>query len=325
MILILLVGLTLSVVTLPTHPTHAGEVNAKLFSGKPVLVVVNGYSTSYHWPAMLQRKLDRYHEGKRVVEVVSTLQGGTPIAKWMDADTGAPKGPWTNKLVPALKAKGDRQAVVLCQQSLQWALGADRTKGIDSQEDAAAIARGAEVIGRYVDRIKDDGADEVVIAMHIYKHPMEPQIGNERLALAAYLASQPAQVWAGPDVWAPTKAGYPELFAGDKVHPNSVGAELMAHLWFEALLKREGLRVPAWSKEEYKAAQKAGPVNLPRGAGGRAGGGNRPQNAAPNNRGGATRVAPAVLRRYDKDGDGKLNAAEQAAFEEAKKARAGNR
>jgi hypothetical protein len=41
--------------------------------------------------------------------------------------------------------------------------------------------------------------------------------------------------------------------------------------------------------------------------------------------GAATGVAPAVLRRYDKDGDGRLNEAGQKAFDEARRARAGNR
>ena len=65
-----------------------------LFDGKPRTLVVNGYSTSFQWPGMLQRKLDRYFDGRRVIEVKSATQGGTPIARWIDIETGQPREPW---------------------------------------------------------------------------------------------------------------------------------------------------------------------------------------------------------------------------------------
>ena len=48
-----------------------------IFSGKACVLVVNGYSTSFHWPAILQRKIDRYLDHGDVVEVVRATKGGT--------------------------------------------------------------------------------------------------------------------------------------------------------------------------------------------------------------------------------------------------------
>ena len=88
--------------------------------------------------------------------------------------------------------------------------------------------------------------------MHIYKHPMEPQIGNERLALAELMRRKVPGLVAGPDVWTPTKERYPQAFAADKVHPNNLGAEIMAQKWFETLLKHDGLEVPQWSVNQIR-------------------------------------------------------------------------
>ncbi|MCH7632360.1 MAG: hypothetical protein IIB59_04020 [Planctomycetes bacterium] len=98
--------------------------------------------------------------------------------------------------------------------------------------------------------LKLDGADLVILAMHIYKQPMEPAIGNERFALAEYMKSRPRHVHAGPDVWTPTSKVWPQAFRADKVHPNEMGAEIMAHHWFETLLKHDGREVPSWSRQE---------------------------------------------------------------------------
>jgi len=83
---------------------------------------------------------------------------------------------------------------------------------------------------------------------------MEPEIGNERLALAELAKRGLANFSPGPDVWEPTKAVYPQGFARDGVHPNEMGAEVMAQHWFEALLKHDGLEVPDWSRQEMEQA-----------------------------------------------------------------------
>jgi hypothetical protein len=240
------------------HAAGPDDGKLKIFSGKPRLIVVNGYSTSFHWPRILQRKLDRHFNGRRVIEVKTATKGGTPIAKWIDVKTGRPLPPWEQVVRPALKAKGDRPAVVLAQQSLQWAFG-ERTEGIENADDKARIKQGADAMQKYVELMIADGADLVLLAAHIYKRPMEPQIGNERLALAELVARKIPKVHAGPDVWEPTRKQYPKAFARDGVHPNSIGAEIMAQLWFETLLVHDGLEVPEWSRNEMQEAIRSEP------------------------------------------------------------------
>jgi hypothetical protein len=257
----------------------------------PKVFVVNGYSTSFQWPRILQRKLDRYF-GRRVIEVNSATKGGTPIAKWMDAQTGAPLRPWTDVLRPALKAADKRSRIVLAQQSLQWAFG-KRGEGIRTSDDRERIEQGADVIQRYAELALRDGAQQIFMAMHIYKHPMEPEIGNERLALAELLKRRITGVHAGPDLWEPTKKLYPKAFAQDLVHPNTLGAEVMAQGWFEALLEHDGLEVPEWSREEMQQAIESEPKPPAPRRGSAPTGNRRPS-------------VEEFFRRNDRNGDGEL-------------------
>jgi len=215
----------------------------KIFDGKPKLIVVNGYSTSFLWPDFLQRKLDRYFDGRRVLTVVKAVKGGTPVAKWIDVKTGQPRRPWLKVLGPALKQAGDRPVIVLAQQSLQWVFGG-RAEGIAGPNDAERIRQGADALEKYVRRLISDGADVVFVTTHIYKRPMEPQIGNERYALEELLRRGIEGVCRGPDLWTATKKVYPQAFAEDGLHPNSTGAQIMAQGWFETLLRYDGLVMP---------------------------------------------------------------------------------
>ena len=174
---------------------------------------------------------------------------------------GGARDPWKQILRPAVQAKGDRPAVVLCQQSLQWVFGEQR-EGIRSAEDAERVKQAADALEKYVRLLLADGADLVFVAMHIYKKPMEPEIGNERLALAELMSRKIPNVFAGPDVWEPTRQQYPKAFAGDRLHPNSIGAEIMAQMWFETLLKHDGSEVPEWSRQEMAQAVENEPVEL---------------------------------------------------------------
>jgi hypothetical protein len=231
---------------------RSGPDELRIVDGKPKLIVVNGYSTSFDWPDALRRKLKRYANGSSPIEVVEVTQGSTPIARWMDVETGEPLEPW-HRVRAALERRGKRPAIVLAQQSLQWTFG-HRSEGIRSEQDAGRIRQGADALQKYAELLRKDGAETVLIAMHIYKHPMEPEIGNERFALAELSKRAIPGVYAGPDVWTPTRKHYPRAFADDEVHPNAVGAEIMAQAWFEALLLRDGLQVPEWSKHELAGA-----------------------------------------------------------------------
>jgi len=225
----------------------SAEAKMKIFDGQAKTLIVNGYSTSFKWPAVLQTKLDRYAWGKSPIRVVPATKGGTPIAKWLDVKTGEPLKSYLQIVRPKLRADSG-PVIVLAQQSLQWAFG-ERTAGIRSADDKERIAAGADVLEKYVKLLKKDGAELVFVAMHIYKHPMEPQIGNERLALAELMKRKIPGAAAGPDVWQPTKELYPKAFAADMVHPNALGTELMAQKWFETLLKYDGLEFPKPSRD----------------------------------------------------------------------------
>ncbi|MCK4300047.1 MAG: SGNH/GDSL hydrolase family protein, partial [Planctomycetes bacterium] len=259
--LVVCMAVMLVAVTVHSAESDVDSEPSKVFSGEPKLIVVTGYSTSFHWWAFLQRKIDRYTEGERTVEVRPATRGGTPIARWMDVATGQPRQPWTRILRPALQAKGDRPAIVLAQQSLQWVFGEQR-EGIRNEQDSERIKQGADALEKYVRLLLEDGADVVFVGMHIYKKPMEPGIGNERLALAELMTRKVPNVFAGPDVWEPTRQRYPKAFAGDRLHPNSIGAEIMAQMWFETLLKHDGLEVPEWSRQEMAEAVEKDPVEL---------------------------------------------------------------
>jgi len=234
-------------------PALLAEKRVEIFDGRRKVIVVNGYSTSFHWPAILQRKLDRYCGGKRVVQVRRATRGGTPIAKWIDVNTGKPREPWSIVRKALQRPDKATPVIVLAQQSLQWVYG-ERTEGIRNKEDRERIHRGADALEKYARLLERDGADLVFIAMHIYKHSMEPEIGNERYALDELLKRKIPGVRRGPDVWTPTRRLYPKAFARDLKHPSVIGAEVMAQHWFETLLKYDGLQVPAWTKEEMKMA-----------------------------------------------------------------------
>ena len=82
-------------------------------------------------------------------------------------------------------------------------------------------------------------------------------------------------------------------------------SEIMAQKWFETLLQFDGLEVPRWSKEEMETAIKSEPQQR--------------QSS------GARQPKAIVLKKYDKDGDGKLNVEEREVFEKALKERQKNR
>ncbi|MBW8638024.1 hypothetical protein K1W69_12580 [Hoeflea sp. WL0058] len=247
---LLLLALTASIVM----SAAANAETPRVFSGKSTLLVVSGYSTSSVWPHILQRKLDRYHDGERIIEVRSAVIASTPIAKLMDVRTGRPKESW-RRIEEAIASGGDRPVVVLAQQSLQWSFGPRRRTGIRNSDDKERIRVGSSVLRKYHELLLRTGADQVVLATHVYKKAMEPEIYNERYALDELARENPQAFTAGPDVWTVTRNNYPLAYERDRVHLSSFGAEAVAQEWFEFLLQREGASIPDWSREQVAAAQ----------------------------------------------------------------------
>jgi hypothetical protein len=203
-------------------------------------LVVVGYSTSFLWPSMLQYMLDQ-HAGKvDVYHVLNAAVGGSPVVDWLEGQDRY------NRTYAKLRTRflandaekldgRPRPTIALCQQSLQGAFG-DRRAGIRSADDGDRIRIGADTFSKLANQLHEDGIQAVYIAAHIYKAPMEPEIGNERLALEALLDRQVPYVRRGPELWEPTKAAYPEGFSkADKVHPSIAGARIMAEGWYRAL------------------------------------------------------------------------------------------
>ncbi len=235
------------------------EQSLKILDDNPKLILVNGYSTSFKWPDLLQRKLIRYYEGRECpLKVERITKGGTPISRWIDVETGEPRSPWEKIVRPGMAKAEGRPVIVLCQQSLQFIWGRGQ-EGIRSAEDGERIQQGTDAMDKYVRLLQKDGADLVILAVHIYKEGFEPAIENEKYALDALMKRKIPNLVRGPDVWTPSKKVHPMAFARDRKHPNSVGSEIMAQLWFEALLEHDDLEIPEWSRHEMQEAIEKGP------------------------------------------------------------------
>lgn len=214
-----------------------------VLDGSPKSFVVVGYSTSYAWPEMLQAMLDEHSGGERVYHVLNAVIGGSPVGRWIapsesedyQATYGAMQADFFG---PQARLRGDapEPSVAIIQQSLQRTPTPETRLGpVTSADDAAGIEIGADSLEQLVAQLHDDGIERAYIGMHIYKQGYEPEVGNERLALAALLERGRADVFAGPDVWSLTIREHPEAFTEDGLHPNERGSKIMAEAWYRAL------------------------------------------------------------------------------------------
>ncbi len=236
------------------QPVQAQSSPPELFSGERRVFVANGYSTTRNWPSILQRKLNRYFNGQQVIEVINTYESGTPIAKFIDLDAMERDSKWKKTLQPALESEPNFPVILLAQQSLQWVFSENRLEGITGPNDTRRIEQGADAIAFYNQLAQEDGADLVFMATHIYKKVQEPQIENEKYALAEALNRNLPNFHAGPDVWTPTRDNFSVAFARDEIHPGPIGDEIIAHFWLTRLLEFDGKTPPAWSRREMEDA-----------------------------------------------------------------------
>jgi hypothetical protein len=210
-------------------------------------LVIVGYSTSYAWPAMLQEMLDQHSAGERVYHLLNAVIGGSPVGRWIapaeSDDYQATYGAMRRDFFGADSAlRGDvpEPTVAIVQQSLQRTPTPDTRLGpVTSAVDDEGIEIGADALGQLVTQLRADGIERIYIGMHIYKQGYEPEVGNERFALARLLDRGHTFVFAGPDVWSSTIAEHPEAFTEDGLHPNERGAKIMAEGWYRALAGSE--------------------------------------------------------------------------------------
>lgn len=232
----------------------AQNTTPELFTGERRVFVANGYSTTRNWPNVLQRKVNKYYNGEQVIEVINTYESGTPIAKWIDVNTGERLSKWKKNLQPALESETEFPVILLAQQSLQWVFGDDRTEGVSGPNDTARINQGADAIALFNRLAQENGADLVFMATHIYKKVQEPQIENEKYALDVAVKRTLQNFHAGPDVWTPTFEHFSVAYARDEIHPGPIGDEIIAQYWFARLMEFDGKTVPAWSIAEMETA-----------------------------------------------------------------------
>lgn len=213
---------------------------ADMLDGEEKSFVIVGYSTSFAWPEMLQEMLDQHSGGKRMYHILNATAGGAPVEHWI-AEPGDRNHERTitamrdDFLVDDARLRGTapKPAIAICQQSLQFTL--DLRGPVKETSDMVGAELGADVLEKMSLRLRDMGLEQVVIAMHIYKKPVEPEVGNERIALARLLKRGHDFISAGPDLWAVTRECYPECFEEDGLHPNELGAKLMAEHWYRTI------------------------------------------------------------------------------------------
>jgi len=217
--------------------TGAGE---SLLDGAEKSFVIVGDSTSYAWPQMLQEMLDEHSGGERRHHVLNAVVGGSPVSRWIaepesddyDDTFGAMLRDFFG---PDARLRGDapEPSVALCQQSLQF-IGTRRGP-IPSADNAKGIRIGADALEKLAVRLREQGIERVYVATHIYKEPVEPEVGNERLALSALLDRGHDFVFEGPDLWTPTRDAHPDAFSEDGIHPDQLGMKIMAEHWYRTL------------------------------------------------------------------------------------------
>ncbi len=228
-----------------------------VLDGREKSILVNGYSTSYAWPDMLQEMLDEHAGGQRVYHVLNSVIGGAPVESWI-ALPGTRDYTRTISAMerdffgnsPLLRGEAPPPSIAICQQSLQ--LTFDQRGPVKSQHDMVGAELGADAMEKLALMLREHGIDRVYIATHIYKNPVEPEVGNERVALRRLLSRGHGWIYAGPDVWAPTKAGYPDVFEDDGLHPNEKGMKIMAEGWYRTLAGRnvqENVIDRMWARE----------------------------------------------------------------------------
>lgn len=228
--------LLMTCITLGAEPRAASN----LLDGKEKSMIIVGYSTSFAWPDMLQEMLDDHSGGKRVYHVLNAVIGGSPVEIW-NGDVGSENYERTCGAMlrdyygPTAKLRGDapEPKVALCQQSLQFTR--TRRGPIPSVDDAEGVKIGTDALEKYAKRLHGFGIERVYIGMHIYKKPVEPEVGNERIALARVLERGHDFIFEGPDTWTLTRDAFPDAFAADELHPNELGMKIMAEAWYRTV------------------------------------------------------------------------------------------
>jgi len=227
-------------VSVALRPTVAAT---PLLDGTEKSIVLIGYSTSYAWPVMLQEMLDEHAGGQRTYHLLNAVIGGSPMGRWIappdSEDYQATYGAMLRDFFgPDARLRGDLPAptAAMLQQSLQRTPTPETRLGpVTAVDDKRGIEIGADALEKIAFQLLEDGIERVHIGMHIYKVGYEPEVGNERFALEALMQRGHDFIFEGPDVWSLTIREHPAAFTEDGLHPNELGAKIMAAAWYRAL------------------------------------------------------------------------------------------
>ena len=229
-----------------TQSTQPDAVSADATHSLPWLdgieksILINGYSTSYAWPDMLQDMLDEHTDHKRIYHILNAVIGGSPVQTWIDEPGSEGYERTVTPMLrdffgenPRLRNDAPPPTIALCQQSLQFTF--DLRGPVKNIQDEQGITIGADAIEKLALRLHGFGIEHVIIGMHIYKKPVEPEVGNERFALKALLRRGHDFIHEGPDTWSLTIGTFPDSYSDDELHPNELGMKIMAEAWYRTL------------------------------------------------------------------------------------------
>lgn len=221
-------------------PSLARAEGQQVLDGEEKSILVVGYSTSYVWPFMLQELLDAHAGGTRTYHVLNAVIGGAPVDHW-NSEPGSPNYERTMGVMirdyfgadARIRGRAPEPHIAIAQQSLQLTL--DDRGPVKSAHDMVGAELGADELEKMAFRLNKLGIEDLWIAMHIYKEPVEPEVGNERIALGRLLTRGIDFIHQGPDIWAVTEACFPDCFIDDRLHPNEQGYKLAAEHWYRTL------------------------------------------------------------------------------------------
>ncbi|MBL8795632.1 MAG: SGNH/GDSL hydrolase family protein [Planctomycetia bacterium] len=230
----------------------ADQPQLKIFDGKPRTVVT--IANSHGGGRGLKMMMDRYFDGKSPMVFKNVSGWSTPV----DPKTGAVQpGSWLEKFSLEKEKALSHPIIVIALAGV--ALPPPPRKGEAVPVNDETVKRGVETLEKFVQALKDKGADEVFVSTYHYFDVAAQQGWNAQYnidyTLKVYEAyNQKSGLHRAIDCITMTKEHHPLIVGDDQFHPNAAGHAVFTHCWFEALLKHDGLEVPKWSLEEMDAA-----------------------------------------------------------------------
>lgn len=243
--------------TRPAATRPAGEL--KVFDGKPntIVTITNSHRGG---GKEFERKVVRYFAEKGEKSPI-TFRGTGGWQTPVDPVTGeAEKGSWLEKLNFDKERAFGNPVVVIALCGVTMPRPAKKGESVPVNDET--VAAGVRRCENFVKALELRGADEVFLSSyHYFEEAASP---NQRfqyepeytLKVYEQFNERTGDHYA-IDCLTLTKQHHPLGVGDDQFHTSDAGHAVYAQCWFEALLKHDGLDVPAWSREEMDAALNA--------------------------------------------------------------------